>query len=95
MLMIPYFGTVVNGKTIMKCSFAHPQFDTDIVFLGNGERATIYLIATPAGLTLDDFEITYEGSKLSVDISEMWSDEGKTQRDMLSQLTPLIPEKEE
>ena len=60
-------------------SFAHTQFHDDTVYLANGERTIIYLTASPAGLTLDDFKIEYNGSKLSVDISEMWSDSGKNQ----------------
>ena len=38
--------------------------------------------------TLDDFEITYDGSKLSVDISEMWSDEGKNQSGCTISMSP-------
>ena len=60
-------------------SFAHAQFDSDIVYLGNGEMTTIYMTASPAGLTLDDFLIDYDDTILSVDIGTLWSDENKNQ----------------
>ena len=41
----------------VRYSFAHAQFHNDVVYLGNGEKTTIDIIATPADLTLDDFII--------------------------------------